>query len=349
MVGERLLQAIASAIQVPSHYYEAAQRSYQSVSRWLCRDRSALRDASPTIYVQGSFRLGTAIRPVTDRDEYDVDLVCELSLDCNTISQVELKQRLGNELHYYTKAHNMAPPKEKDRCWTIQYADGAQFHLDVLPALPNHVSRFLGKTLGRRFPSEILITDRRHPFYMKTVQWWFQWLQSNPKGYSEWFSTRKNLVHTVRGTIESMPVNSSTPLTQAIQILKRHRDIECLKDQSIKPISIILTTLAAHAYRGEPTLSASLVTILDRMASYIEDRDGVKWIANPVHPEENFADNWPKQPSRQLFFYEWLRKAQKDFGRIVGKSDRVALTYLEEVLGRAVTDRATKALPSRPY
>lgn len=342
MVSERLLQAIARAVQVPPHYYEAAKRSYQSVSCWL-RDTSDLRNARPTIYVQGSFRLGTAIRPVTDRDEYDVDLVCELPLDSNTISQAELKQRLGNELHYYTKAHNMAPPKEKDRCWTIQYADRAQFHLDVVPALPSYLSRRLGKTLGGHFPSAILITDRRNPFYKNTVQC-FQWSQSNPKGYSEWFSTRENLVHTARGTIENIPVSSTTPLTQVIQILKRHRDIDYINDQSIKPISIILTTLAAHAYRGEPTLSASLVTILDSMANHIEDRDGIAWISNPVNPEENFADKWQKKPSRQLMFYMWLQKAQKDFRHIDGKSNRDALAHLEEVLGTAVTHRASRIL-----
>lgn len=347
MVGERLLQAIANAIQVPQHHYEAAKSRCQSVSRWLCRDASGLRDAWPIIYTQGSFGLGTAIRPVTDRDEYDVDLVCELLLDCDTISQAELKERLGNELHYYTKAHSMASPKEKGRCWTIQYADGdgPQFHLDVLPALPNHFSRLLGKTLGGQFPSAILITDRRHPLYKNTVQW--SWLQSNPKGYSEWFSTRENLVHTAQQTTESMSLTSITPLTQAIQILKRHRDIMYRNFQSIKPTSIILTTLAAHAYRGESTLFASLTSILRGMASYFGNCADIVRVPNPVDPQENFADKWQEHPVRQEIFCDWLGKARNDFEHIEAKSHNEALSDLEWVLGKAVIDRAAKALRSR--
>ena len=80
------------------------------------------------------------------------------------------------------------------------------------------------------------------------------------------------------------------------------------------PISVIITTLAAHSYQGEQYLSAALKTILMHMEDHIENRGGEKWVKNPVNPEENFADKWPKNPEREKAFYTWMAAAQADFG-----------------------------------
>ena len=350
MIDDKLLQALVAAVQVPSHRYEVARRSYRSVARWLCREASSLHHASPNIYVQGSFRLGTAILPVNDQEEYDVDSVCELSLDARQTSQADLKYRLGEELRKYTLSHGMNAPKEKNRCWTLQYADDAQYHLDTLPAIPDSINRFLAKTLGGRLPPKILITDRTHPDYHRKIEPWF-WLHSNPKGYGMWFEERKGqMPFQRRGTsIEDIPTPDAlrNPLVQTIQILKRHRDIMFRYCQADKPISIVVTTLAAHAYGGEPILSTALTNILCNMDKYIENRDGVTWISNPVDQQENFADKWQKHLQRQTAFYTWLNQAQMDFGYIHGMSFDKALTYLDRVLGEAVIERAAKATRSR--
>ena len=36
-------------------------------------------DYKITIYAQGSFALGTVIKPITDTEDYDLDLVCEFA------------------------------------------------------------------------------------------------------------------------------------------------------------------------------------------------------------------------------------------------------------------------------
>lgn len=41
------------------------------------RDASTVRSYDPKVYVQGSFRLGTTIRPSNENEEYDIDSVCE--------------------------------------------------------------------------------------------------------------------------------------------------------------------------------------------------------------------------------------------------------------------------------
>lgn len=346
MIDNSLLQAVAAAVQVPPHRYEVATRSYRSVARWLAREESSLHHARPTVYVQGSFSLGTAILPVTDKEEYDVDLVCELSLSTMQISQADLKHRLGRELLNYTQRHGMNAPREKNRCWTLQYADDAQYHLDILPAIPDYIAQVLREALGGQLPPNILITDRTHPDYRRRVS---SWSHSNPKGYSMWFEGRKAQVYLWRDTsTEDIPTYGAiSPLVQTIQILKRHRDIMFRHDQTVKPVSIIVTTLAAHAYGGEPTLSTALTNILCNMAEYIETRDGVTHVANPVDQQENFADKWQKHPERQHAFYTWLGRAQGDFVNIQGLSFGAALNYLGRVLGSPAIDRAATSTRSR--
>jgi hypothetical protein len=105
-----------------------------------------------------------------------------------------------------------------------------------------------------------------------------------------------------------------TPLQQAIQVLKRHRDVRYMGDED-KPISIIITTLAAQAYQNETTLLEALTVIIPRMrASLVEQKRGnVWWVANPVNPGENFADKWSDTKRKADLFLEWLTAVETDF------------------------------------
>lgn len=60
------------------------------------------------------------------------------------------------------------------------------------------------------------------------------------------------------------------PLQFCDQILKRHRDIYFANNPDIKPISIIITALTAHAYEKETQLSAALFSIVEKMPDFIE-------------------------------------------------------------------------------
>ena len=343
---EELLEDLAASLQVPPGRYEAAERSYKSVGEWLHREGSSVRHADPSVYIQGSFRLGTAIRPVSDEEDYDVDLVCELSLSKTRLTQARLKALLGNELRAYAEAHGMKEPEEGRRCWTQDYVDEAQFHIDTLPALPDAAhQRLLLERSG--FTSEwtdtaIAITDRDDPNFKQFTE---DWPHSNPKGYANWFRSkmraafdarRRAMALEARASIEDVPeYKVRTPLQSAIQILKRHRDTMFSERSDDKPISIILTTLAAHSYEQEPTISDTLYSILERMDSYIEDRNGVAWIANPTDPAENFADRWQEYPERRMAFYEWLGQARKDFVAAAQAVNReMATAALQPRLGR---------------
>jgi len=331
---ESYLNEVAEAIGISADMAERAVSRYQLIGDWLDRKASKITQYNPQVYTQGSFLLGTVIRPIGDANEFDIDLVCELNGNNYDFSMAELKQAVGTELQEYAKYHSMKnEPEDKRRCWTMEYADQAKFHLDVLPALPNQTGyKLLLEQRGHSAlaasdaltETAIGITDKELPQYrLKPADW----PTSNPKGYAAWFHQRQAaavmksremvLEDDKRGiyaSVDEVPqYRVKTPLQKCVQLLKRHRDSNYAGDED-KPISIIITTLSAHAYRGENTLSATLRTVLTTMEQFINERGGTSWVANPINPEENFADKWAEVPRRKQVFKEWLDKAQRDFG-----------------------------------
>ncbi len=61
--AEEFLEDLAASLEIPQGRYEQARDRYRSLGEWLHRDASTVRRYNPKIYAQGSFRLGTAIRP----------------------------------------------------------------------------------------------------------------------------------------------------------------------------------------------------------------------------------------------------------------------------------------------
>ncbi len=59
------LERLAQELDVPASRYEEAESRYHSGGDWLSREESSLKEHSPDVYVQGSFRLVAPIRPVS--------------------------------------------------------------------------------------------------------------------------------------------------------------------------------------------------------------------------------------------------------------------------------------------
>ena len=59
-----MIEEIIGAIDIPDSAYQAAQRRFDDLEKWL-RDKSKSKSAEfePHVHPQGSFRLGTAIKP----------------------------------------------------------------------------------------------------------------------------------------------------------------------------------------------------------------------------------------------------------------------------------------------
>ncbi len=320
-----LLNEFSDALDISDSKYEKAKQRYKSVGEWLERPDSKLANHEPRIYPQGSFRLGTVIKPITDEDKYDIDFVCQVAMNKFEISQFELKQLVGAELKSYAQANNMnSEPEEGKRCWTLDYADGIRFHMDILPSVPDD-DQFKSLLVQAGIPkiwadSAIAITDFRNENYDVISN---DWERSNPKGYALWFEEQMKQIAQARrqalvelrkyAKVEDVPAfQLKTPLQRSIQLLKRHRDIMFKDENEHKPISIIISTLASQAYNNEDNLYEALLNIVENMPRYIQyTKKGVE-VINPVNPEENFAEKWQIEPIKEKMFLMWLVKAKTD-------------------------------------
>ena len=356
----QLLESIAKALDISDSHYQQAKQRYEAIGKWLERDESKIARYNPETSPQGSFALGTVTRPILNIEQYDLDLVSELNLKKDEITPEELKNLVGYEIRSYACANNMkSPVKEGRRCWTLNYAAGAQFHMDILPAIPDIESfkqllESQGYPLSTWVDFAIAITDNTLPNYGYINA---DWPRSNPKGYAAWFRSRMEIEFNARreflaesmqeARVEDVPeYRVKTPLQQGIQILKRHRDIMFVEDSDDKPISIIITTLAAHAYNNESDLLDALQNLVKGMPRYIRSVNGVPWIPNPVNPLENFADKWQEHPQREQNFYRWLRQVQQDLNKASELADIPGVAEsLKPCLGERVVNEALQSLP----
>ncbi|WP_298731599.1 nucleotidyltransferase [uncultured Chitinophaga sp.] len=343
-----IFEELAKSLDITKKEYEDAVTSYQFVGRWLAGEDSELAVYQPEILPQGSFLLGTMIRPVHEDDDLDIDLVCRLVGKRDNWAQFHLKQAVGNRLKAHGTLERMLRVPDGRRCWTLDYAEESRFHMDVLPAIVwQGYQILLEKAFSNSFRDQdiaslaIRITDKEARNY-KVATDPLEWLLSNMFGYAAWFKDRSdiNLVKAInlREAIKPVPTFQvhKTPLQRIVQILKRHRDIMFNGDED-KPISIIITTLAALAYRKQTDIMTGLQEVVVEVDRYIEDHydpatdTWYKWIGNPVNSLENFADKWRTHPKRQTKFYEWLQAVKQDITYVTSQRQ---LPAIREALSR---------------
>lgn len=331
---DKYLQKLAENLDMSDTMRDKAINSYAAVGQWLgaCAD-----DSDVKIFPQGSFNLGTVIKPVDDRDEYDIDLVCLLK-DKHSASDYEIKNLVGNRLKEHGTYAKMLDEKEGKRCWTLYYDE---FHMDILPSAPKDGVYLEPYLTGIRL-THMDAPEVYSPRY------------SNPYKYHEWFELQMQdrvlLEKSAYATRYQMDISKvplykvKTPLQRSIQILKRHRDImyqNASEDKKCNsPISIIITTLAAHAYNNEASLIETLSNIIENMENYIENRAGDYWIENPAMPEENFADKWNTHPAKQLEFVHWLARAKQEI--LVAPSKVLGLHNISEVMEQSFGSNIVK-------
>jgi hypothetical protein len=351
--AEEIISDLAETLEIPEQRYEAADRSYKSVSEWLERPESRFASVHLNVYTQGSFRLGTAIRPLSGEEPYDMDVVCEFSLSKAAVTQQKLHEDLGAELERYATRHRMKAPEPWRRCWTLNYSDDAQFHMDLLPSVPDGPrQRALLEALSlqtRHIDKAVSITDSQHPNYRHRSD---LWPVSNPNGYAEWFYERMKpafesrrramMLAEAKADVSEIPeFRVKTPLQSAIQILKRHRDVRFSDQPEQRPTSIVITTLAAHAYQQEATITGALFSILHDMDKFIERHGEEYRIVNPSDPRENFADFWKDEPQRKDAFFEWLETARADFRHAAQQANAAEIVeILAPRMGRALVEAA---------
>ena len=281
-----LLTGAVDERDIPPELRVAATLEYERVGDWLA-DHAEPNGEGWKIYPQGSFLLGTVVRPA-DRDEYDLDLVCERSLTKAQTTQQRLKQEVGGALRRYVQARlgeDGAPydVESRKRCWTLLYL--LAFHMDVLPAIPSNDAS----------PTGILLTDKQLR----------EWQFSDPRAYGRWFRERQEPELVAKRTIlaearriEPAAIPEAEVKTTAcgfvVQLLKLHRNTYFADDLESHPASILLTTLA-HIIQRRARRVRRDGRIIGRCRASSYGSENTWVVENPVEPRENFADKWSKE------------------------------------------------------
>lgn len=227
-----------------------------------------------------------------------------------------LKYAIGDRLR--ASGHYRDLLEEKSRCWRLNYAN--EFHLDITPSIKNP-----GCPAGGE-----LVPDKM----LK------QWKPSNPRGYQRWFEQRALLqprmrlaeaefTERVRAELQPFPARMGLKgiLRRSVQLGKRHRDIHFQSlDTALRPISVVITTLAAKSYAHCVATSEYdneldvLSDVVRLMPMFIEERkvQGEKqwFIWNETTAGENFAEKWNSDPSRAEAFFDWHARAGADLDRL---------------------------------
>src|SRR6266498_794820 len=93
-----LLENLGKVLDLSEAQYMAVIDRYTAVATHLAKEDSKLKIFKPDIRPQGSFLLGTMIKPIIADDTLDVDLVCRLNGKKDDWAQHHLKQAVGDQL-----------------------------------------------------------------------------------------------------------------------------------------------------------------------------------------------------------------------------------------------------------
>jgi len=327
---EQLLDSGIAALDITQAEHRAVERRYSALGAAFEEHWEQTRSTN-TVFPQGSFNLGTVTRRVHHNDDIDIDLVATRDLGRESISQIELKRDAGRAVRLY--ASDCAPKpvvEESDRCWTLGFSG---MHMDVLPSLDDE-DRCGG----------VLITDRN-------VR---AWQRSDPRGYADWFLSQvapelSELRHEfAKNTdVEDVPEFAvKSVLQRVVQALKRHRDIYFTNRLGDRPSSIIITTLATHAYAeaGRVDLYDALRSMTKAMPRFLRSDASGWYLANPAQPEENFTDYWNEDARLPRHFEQWIDAAIRDFDAIGAQSGlHNVLPRLGQTFGARAQEGAVRA------
>jgi hypothetical protein len=200
---------------------------------------------APTL-VQGSFALGTVVRPLGGRTRYDVDIVLPMDFD-------QLPKRKPRPSYVINYVHRRLSPhfgtlvRRKSKCIRVDYPD--DFHIDFVPA------HALETPTG---PFEICDSDAD------------DFIETDPQALIDW--------------VEGIDLETDNRFVPGLKMLKRWRDQKFGMDRG--PTSHLLTVLAGRSWEAaqyereapidfisdeSPSVDAFALDLADAMLWHLEE------------------------------------------------------------------------------
>lgn len=279
------------------------------------------------IFVQGSIGLQTTIKPASDATgemaTIDADAIILLP---NVGSATSEQVLMAIEKRFRDASRVDAPIKRLRRGIRMIYADeNPGFHMDITPA------RACSGNTDIKGYGFLDVPDRVTGWKGSSPRTYSQWLEGIAQQQIKIAMDKSESVALAEATQDPMPhydkYASSNPLRVAIKLIKRNRDEWAIanKKNDVRPISAILTTLAALAYQ-EVVLESqyqeiraidAIFKIVQKMPKFIRIINGEFKVLNPKDSRENFAEKWNRPQgeghSYARAFFDWYSAACNAF------------------------------------
>lgn len=317
-----IIEKLLASIDISPTMEKNAHDRYESISKYL--EEQGL---NCNFYPQGSFLLGTVVRPYKDGKDkiYDLDVISMIDKEKFDTTPNQTKNDVG-ELLKESGLYNEKLKEEDTHCWTLEYANVGDvgFTLDIVPSVVNDYSVYNNYNEATIDQKSISITE-------KISEGSYEWKQSNPIGFGDWFRQisnrhisdsqiirqRDRLLYELRdlyASAEEIPKYLyRSSLQRAVQLIKRVCDIYFHRANKLnyKPSTFLLTSLVASAVEHEDNLSVDEIinNFINRYKKgTIPIMHGIN-IINPIDSSEVINYDWTRKHHESIA--DWLNHIEK--------------------------------------
>ena len=208
-----------------------------------------------TMERQGSYALGTLIKPVDENDEYDADIQIVMNPNPKWEPKdyvLEVNRTLGNNQTYADKR------RLKTRCVTVDYA--GDFHLDVVPRVTIKGKHYVCNRQDNKFE------------------------ETDGNGYREWFNEKDRITG---GNLRKV--------VRLLKYLRDHKNSFTAKSILLTTLAGSMVKEFDKGTGAVSTVADTLETVLSRMNDYLRQHPNMPKIMNPVLATEDFNRHWDQR------------------------------------------------------
>lgn len=261
----------------------------------LVQKNEPFSDLFLSISKQGSYRLETAIKPVKDNDDFDLDLLLLLERH----EDWEPKDYL-NELHRMFKEMDRYKDKVdrrgKTRCVTLDYDD--DFHIDLVPSV--------------KIDGQLMITNKNTNGYELT----------DGDGYANWF-----------GEKNSVTGGHLAQVVQLLKYLRDHKRTFTIKSIVLTTL-LAMMVRDTDTEEEFPNLVTTLQVLSQRLDDFLQAHSVMPDIYNPVLPLEKFTERHWDQDLYENFrqcFHRYTEQIQEAIDADLEAYERLMKTLFGDV------------------
>ncbi len=236
---------------------DVAESSVETMTSFL-KNNEVFGENFVTASPQGSFRQETIIKPVNPEQDFDVDLLFEMT-PVEDWSAADYLQKLAAEFQNTDRYKDKVDTRGKTRCVTIDYE--SDFHVDIVPCIEKD--------------GGLVIMNKKTDEYEKT----------DGDGYAKWFEGQDQ-------------ITGNNSLVKVVRLIKYIRDFNGdLEVKSVLLTTLLGNQIyqADSLANDYPDLPTSFKTIFNRLNSYLQENPTMPEVCNPALPEESFTRNWTEE------------------------------------------------------